>query len=70
MLNTRANRDELETVAEECRKRGVRGVAVLGDIGDPDAVEAMVKNGLAVLGGHRRARFGGYRREWQRFMQG
>ena len=49
ILNTRANRDELETVAEECRKRRVRVAAVLGDIGDPDAVEAMVKNGLAVF---------------------
>ena len=39
VLNTRANRDELEAVAEECRKRGVRAACVLGDIGDPDAVE-------------------------------
>jgi 3-oxoacyl-[acyl-carrier protein] reductase len=49
VLNTRTNRDELEAVAEECRKRGVRAAAVLGDIGDPEAVEAMVKNGLAVF---------------------
>src|SRR6185503_7270784 len=38
ILNTRANRDELEEVAEECRKRGVHVAAVLGDIGDADAV--------------------------------
>lgn len=50
ILNTRANRDELEAVAEDCRKRGVRAAAVLGDIGDPDAVEAMVRNGLSVFG--------------------
>jgi len=51
VLNTRTNREELEAVAEECRKHGVRVVSVLGDIGDPDAVETMVKGGLAVLGG-------------------
>src|SRR5258708_24459622 len=50
ILNTRANRDELEAVAEECRKHGVRVASVLGDIGDTDAVETMVRNGLAVLG--------------------
>src|SRR5258705_1473107 len=50
ILNARANRDELEAVAEECRKHGVRVASVLGDIGDADAVETMVKNGLAVLG--------------------
>ena len=50
ILNTRANREELEAVAEECRKHGVRVASVLGDIGDADAVETMVKNGLAVLG--------------------
>jgi 3-oxoacyl-[acyl-carrier protein] reductase len=50
VLNTRANREELETVADECRKHGVRVVSVLGDIGDPEAVENMVKGGLAVLG--------------------
>jgi 3-oxoacyl-[acyl-carrier protein] reductase len=51
VLNTRTNREELEAVADECRKLGVRVVSVLGDIGDPDAVENMVKGGLAVLGG-------------------
>jgi 3-oxoacyl-[acyl-carrier protein] reductase len=51
VLNTRANREELETAADECRKHGVRVVSVLGDIGDPEAVENMVKGGLAVLGG-------------------
>jgi 3-oxoacyl-[acyl-carrier protein] reductase len=51
VLNTRANREELEAVADECRKHGVRVVSVLGDIGDPDAVENMVERGLAALGG-------------------
>ena len=50
VLNTRANRDELDAVAAECRKAGVRVVPVLGDIGDASAVEAMVQQGLAELG--------------------
>jgi 3-oxoacyl-[acyl-carrier protein] reductase len=49
VLNTRANREELEGVADECRKLGVRVVSVLGDIGDAAAVESMVRNALAVL---------------------
>ena len=51
VLNTRANREELEGVAAECGKAGVRAVPVLGDIADADAVDAMVKHGLAELGG-------------------
>jgi len=50
VLNTKVNRDELEAVAEECRKFGVRAVPVLGDIADAAAVEAMVAQGLAELG--------------------
>src|SRR5881396_2715384 len=50
VLNTRANRDELEAVAAECRKAGVRVVTVLADVGDAAAVEAMVKTGLAKFG--------------------
>src|SRR5881628_1711960 len=50
VLNTRANREELEGVAAECRKAGVRAVSVLGDIADARAVGAMVKQGLAELG--------------------
>jgi 3-oxoacyl-[acyl-carrier protein] reductase len=50
VLNTRANREELEAVAVECRKAGVRAVSVLGDIADAGAVDAMVKQGLADLG--------------------
>jgi 3-oxoacyl-[acyl-carrier protein] reductase len=51
VLNTRANREELEGVAAECGKAGVRAVPVLGDIADAAAVDAMVKQGLAELGG-------------------
>src|SRR5262245_17061959 len=50
LLNTRANRDELEAVAAECRKAGVRVVTALADVGDAAAVDAMVKKGLAELG--------------------
>ena len=50
VLNTRVNREELEVVAAECRKHGVRVAPVLGDIGDAAAVEAMVEEGTAALG--------------------
>jgi NAD(P)-dependent dehydrogenase (short-subunit alcohol dehydrogenase family) len=50
VLNTRVNRDELEAVAAECRKAGVRAVTALGDVADPAAVDAMVKKGLVELG--------------------
>ncbi len=49
-VNTRVNRDELEAVAAECAKAGVRTVPVLGDIADPDAAAAMVKEAAARLG--------------------
>jgi len=51
VLNTRVNRDELDAVAAECRKAGVRVVLVLGDIADAGAVEEMVYGGVAELGG-------------------
>jgi NAD(P)-dependent dehydrogenase (short-subunit alcohol dehydrogenase family) len=50
-LNTRVNREELDVVAEECRKHGVRVVPVLGDVADPGAVETMARRALAELGG-------------------
>ena len=50
LLNTRANSDELEAVAAECRKAGVRAVIALADVGDAAAVQAMVERGLAELG--------------------
>jgi 3-oxoacyl-[acyl-carrier protein] reductase len=50
LLNTRANREELEGVAAECRKAGVRVVTALADVSDAAAVEAMVTRGLAELG--------------------
>ena len=50
VLNTRANREELDAVADECRKAGVRVVPVLADVADAVAVEVMVKRGLAEFG--------------------
>ena len=50
VLNTRVNREELDAVADECRKAGVRAVPALADISAAAAVEAMVTQGLAELG--------------------
>jgi NAD(P)-dependent dehydrogenase (short-subunit alcohol dehydrogenase family) len=50
LLNTRANREELEAVAADCRKAGVRVATALADVGDAAAVEAMVAQGLRELG--------------------
>jgi NAD(P)-dependent dehydrogenase (short-subunit alcohol dehydrogenase family) len=49
VLNTRVNQAELDGVADECRKAGARVVAVLGDIGDAAAVDAMVRQGIEAL---------------------
>jgi len=49
-LNTRVNQDELDQVAAECKKVGVRAVPILGDIADAMAVEGMVKEAAAQLG--------------------
>src|SRR5438105_1060776 len=51
VLNTRVNGDELQGVADECRKAGARVVPELADIGDAAAVESMVRRGLAEPGG-------------------
>jgi len=50
VLNTRVNREELEAVAAECRKAGVRVVTALADVAAAAACEAMVARGLAELG--------------------
>lgn len=50
LLNTRLNADELEAVATDCRKSGVRVTTALADIADAAAVEAMVRRGVAELG--------------------
>lgn len=50
VLNTRVNADELEAVAADCRKAGVRVVSALADIADAAAVERMVERALTELG--------------------
>ena len=50
VLNTRVNGEELEAVAAECRKAGVRVVTALADVADAAAVQAMVTRGLGELG--------------------
>ncbi len=50
VLNTRANREELEAVAAQCRKAGVRVVTALADVADVAAVDAMVARAVADLG--------------------
>lgn len=49
-VNTRANADELEAVAAECRKAGGRALPVLADVADAAAVDAMVARTHAELG--------------------
>jgi NAD(P)-dependent dehydrogenase (short-subunit alcohol dehydrogenase family) len=50
ILNTRANADELDAVAAQCRKAGVRVVTALADVGDAASIEAIVARALAELG--------------------
>jgi len=50
VLNTRVNGDELEAVAAECRKAGVRTVTALGDVGDPAVDQRLADRGVSELG--------------------
>ena len=50
VLNTRVNGDELDVVAGECRKAGVRVVTGLGDVGDPAVCQGLIERGLGELG--------------------
>ena len=50
VLNTRSNRGELDAVAADCRKAGVRVVTALADVGDAGAVDAMVARALDEVG--------------------
>jgi 3-oxoacyl-[acyl-carrier protein] reductase len=50
VVNTRVNADELEAVAAECRKAGVRALPVLADVADAGAVASMVARAVAELG--------------------
>jgi 3-oxoacyl-[acyl-carrier protein] reductase len=50
VLNTRVNANELEAVASDCRKAGVRVVSAVADVADASAVETMAARALAELG--------------------
>ena len=50
VVNTRANRAELDAVAAECRRAGVRVHPALADVGAAAAVDAMVREATAALG--------------------
>lgn len=50
VINARANRDELEAVAEEIRALGRRAFPILADVGDRAEVEAMVGQAMAEFG--------------------
>lgn len=50
VLNTRSNAGELDAVAADCRKAGVRVITALADVGDAGAVDAMVTRALDELG--------------------
>src|SRR2546428_10805383 len=50
VLNTRANAEELEAVAAECRKARVRVVTGLAAVADATACEAMGTRGLTEPG--------------------
>lgn len=50
IVNARTNREELESVADECRSHGVRAVPCLADVSDPQQVSQLVAEGLAQLG--------------------
>lgn len=50
VLNTRANHEELEDAAEECRSYGVKVVTCLADVSQHEDAERLVREGLAQLG--------------------
>ncbi len=50
VVNGRRNRESIEAVAQEVRDLGRRAIAVLADMGDPDAVQTMVDQAVAEFG--------------------
>ena len=51
IVNARSNRDEAEAVAEVIRRDGGRATAMIADVGDRGAFEAMLAEGLREYGG-------------------
>ncbi len=50
VINGHRNQAAIEAVAEEARGFGVRAIAVLADVGDPAAVQAMVDRAVEACG--------------------
>ena len=50
VVNSRSNRQEAESVAEEARDLGVQAIAVLADVGDQRQVDAMVSKAIEAFG--------------------
>ena len=50
VLNTRSSKEELESVAVQCRELGVNTHIVMGDVSDPERVSEMVQEGIEALG--------------------
>ena len=50
VLNTRSSKEELKSVAVQCRELGVNTHIVMGDVSDPERVSQMVQEGIDALG--------------------
>jgi 3-oxoacyl-[acyl-carrier protein] reductase len=50
ILNTRKSRNLVESLATTCKELGVRVVPVIGDVSNPQEVEAIVRQGIEALG--------------------
>jgi 3-oxoacyl-[acyl-carrier protein] reductase len=50
VINGHRNQEAIESVAEEARGLGGRAIAVLADVGDPAAVQAMVDRAVEAFG--------------------
>ncbi|MCC7372773.1 MAG: 3-oxoacyl-ACP reductase FabG [Chloroflexi bacterium] len=50
IVNARSNRAEADAVADEARKRGVKALSIVADVGQPDQVEAMVAQAMDAFG--------------------
>ena len=50
MVNSRANREEVESVAQEARALGVRALPLLADVSDKGQVDAMIAAALQEFG--------------------
>ena len=50
VLNTRNSKEELETVAGQCRELGVKTHIAMGDVADAQRATSMVEEGIQALG--------------------